>query len=187
MLGALLPLSFSGRRLRQRGSIACEGEDSLDLRRDEIAMARLVERGAATPAHEDEALAGAHALGELFGRGGHRPAAREVGVVFLLIERDDFGAAGVVAMILEDEGIAEDRIASVDIDDGFTGARLSGGTLALVSEADAPREGVDLVGRGGPSGGDWSRLGGVRSRVSCQGCASKRRGRSVIRDRGASV
>ena len=55
----------------------------------------------------------------LLGRDGHRPAAREVSVVFLLIERDDFGAAGVVAMISENEGIAENRIASVDIDDGF--------------------------------------------------------------------
>ena len=84
----------------------------------------------------------------LLGRGGHRAAAREVGVVFFLVERDDFGAARVVAMISENEGIAEDRIASVDIDDGFAGARLGGGALALVAEADGPR---------GPLSRIWSR------------------------------
>jgi hypothetical protein len=176
MRSARLPLCFFPRRpLRWRCSIACEGENSLDLRLDEIAVARLVERRAVTPAHENEARAGAYALGELLGRGGHPPAAREVRVVFLLIERDDFGAASVVAMILENEGIAEDRIASVDIDDGFAGARLGGGALALVAEADAPRRSAlsDLVacsGRGGDvSARDGlSGMDGVHSRVSCQ-------------------
>jgi len=101
-----------------------------------------------TPAHEDESLAGADAVGELLGGDGHGAMAGDVGFILIFIEGDDFVAARVVAMVFDDEGIAEDGVGPVDVDDGFARARFSGGSLSFVAETDACDGGAPLSGVG---------------------------------------
>ena len=91
------------------------------------------------PAHQDEIFALLDAFGEGLGGASHGSMAGDVRAVFLLVAGDDFGPLGVVAMVLENEGIAEDRMGPVDVDHRFAGTRFQGRTLSFIAEADGTR------------------------------------------------
>lgn len=78
-----------------------------------------------TPAHEDQAFALTNALCQRRGRRGHRATSPQIVLKLRAIELDDFSARRRIAMAAENERIAENGVAAIDVDRCLAGAGLS--------------------------------------------------------------